>query len=100
LNWGNPWGWEKGMGREWKQGRSVCKQPGTRVDEDRTTQKGGIPSKSEGLGYKGSYQGESSKGELLRGITKDSAMCSVSSTCIYVSCYCVNVANKRIVFRL
>ncbi len=25
-------------------------------------------------------------------------MCLVSSTCIYVSCYCVNVANKRIVF--
>ncbi len=38
------------MGR----GRSVYKQPGTRVDEDRTTQKG----KSEGLGYKGSYQRE------------------------------------------
>jgi hypothetical protein len=40
LNWGNHWGREKGMG-----GRSVYKQPGTRVDEDRTTQKGGIPSK-------------------------------------------------------
>jgi hypothetical protein len=28
-------------------GRSVYKQPGTRVDEDRTTQKGGIPSNGE-----------------------------------------------------
>jgi hypothetical protein len=46
------------MGR----GRSVYKQPGTRVDEDRTTQKGGIPSKEEGLGYKGSYQGELARG--------------------------------------
>ncbi len=24
----------------------------------------------------------------------------ILSTCTYVSCYCVNVANKRIVFRL
>jgi hypothetical protein len=76
------------MGR----GRSVYKQPGTRVDEDRTTQKGGFPSKLEGLGYKG----ESSEGELSRGVTKGLR----SSTCIYISCYCVNVANKRIVFRL
>ncbi len=30
---------------EWGRGRSVYKQPGTRVDEDCTTQKGGIPSK-------------------------------------------------------
>ncbi len=53
---------------------------------------------------KGSYQGE-----LSRGVTKGSyqgelsrgcAMCLVLSTCIYVSCYCVNVAYKRIVFRL
>jgi hypothetical protein len=51
------------MGR----GRSVYKQPGTRVDEDRTTQKGGIPSKYGGLGYKGSYQWE-----LARGVNKGS----------------------------
>jgi hypothetical protein len=61
-----------GMGR----GRSVYKQPGTRVDKDRTTQKGGIPSK--GLGNKGgspakgeinkgSYQGELSRG-LVKGL--------------------------------
>jgi hypothetical protein len=31
----------EGMGR----GRSVYEQPGTRVDEDCTTQRGGIPSK-------------------------------------------------------
>jgi hypothetical protein len=51
------------MGRE----RSVYKQPGTRVDEDRTTQKGGIPRKKEGLEYKGSYQGELSRGVVKRG---------------------------------
>jgi hypothetical protein len=37
------------MGR----GRSVYKQPGTRVDEDFTMQRGGIPSKKEGLRRKG-----------------------------------------------
>ncbi len=55
----------KGKGKRMGRGRSVYKQPGTRVDEDRTTQKGGIPSKKEGLGYKGSYQGE-----LARGVTR------------------------------
>ncbi len=42
-NWigGTIGGRENGMGR----GRSVYKQPGTRVDEDHTTQRGGIPSK-------------------------------------------------------
>jgi hypothetical protein len=37
---------ERGMGRKkWGGGRSVHKQPGTRVDGNRTTCKGGIPSK-------------------------------------------------------
>ncbi len=40
------------------------------------------------------------KGELSKGVPRGCAMYIVSSTCIYVSCYCVNVANKRIVFRL
>ncbi len=61
MNWGNCWGREKGMGR----GRSVSKQPGTRVDEDRTTQKGGIPSKRDSVTkgvIKGSWQGELTRG--------------------------------------
>ncbi len=45
IDLGKPWragNWNgEGMGR----GRSVYKQPVTRVDEDHTTQKGGIPSK-------------------------------------------------------
>jgi hypothetical protein len=53
------------MGR----GRSVYKQPGTRVDKDHTTRKGGILSKRDsgtrgvikgshqGVAIKGSYQG-------------------------------------------
>jgi hypothetical protein len=49
---------------------------------------------------KGSYQGESSEGELSRGVTRGLRHVLRSSICMYVSCYCVNVANKRIVFRL
>jgi hypothetical protein len=45
MNWGNRWGAGKGNGEGMGRGRSVYKQPGTRVDEDRATQKGGIPSK-------------------------------------------------------
>ncbi len=49
IDLGKPWGvgkleWGRngeGMGR----GRSVYEQPRTRVDKDRTTQRGGIPSK-------------------------------------------------------
>jgi hypothetical protein len=39
LKWGTVGERKRGMGR------SVHKQPGTRVDENRTTCKGGIPSK-------------------------------------------------------
>ncbi len=43
-NWnGEPLGAGKGNGEG--MGRSVYKQPGTSVDKDCTTQKGGIPSK-------------------------------------------------------
>jgi hypothetical protein len=45
LKWGTVGEREKRMRREGGGGRSVYKQPGTRVDRDRTTRKGGIPSK-------------------------------------------------------
>ncbi len=45
-NWiGELLGVGKGNGEGMGRVRSVYKQPGTRVDKDRTTQKGGIPSK-------------------------------------------------------
>jgi hypothetical protein len=44
MNWGTVGG-RKGNGKGMRRGRSVYKQPGTRVDKDRATQKGGIPSK-------------------------------------------------------
>ncbi len=63
MIWKNPGGsgnWSgEGMGR----GRSVYEQPGTRVDGDRTTQRGGIPSKYEGLRGKGNKQGELARGD-------------------------------------
>jgi sulfite reductase alpha subunit-like flavoprotein len=92
------------MGR----GRSVYKQPGTRVDKDRTTQKGGIQVSERDPGtrgvikgsIKGSHQGESSRG-VSRGVIKGLRhMLNNVNLYIYTSCYCVNVANKRIVFRL
>jgi hypothetical protein len=53
----------------------------------------------------GTREGRQPKGRLTREVINGTrqgvcAMCSMLSTCIYVSCYCVNVANKRIVFRL
>jgi hypothetical protein len=77
--WGAGWGNGEGMGGG---GRSVYKQPGTRLDKDRTTQKGGIPSKWEGLGNKGSIKG-SIKG-VIKGTRQGVVPCAlVLSTCTY-----------------
>jgi hypothetical protein len=84
------------MGR----GRSVYKQPGTRVDKDRTTQKEGFQVSKRDPGtrgvIKGSYQGELSEG-VIKGLRHK---LNIVNLYIYISCYCVNVANKRTVFRL
>ncbi len=54
-------------------------------------------------------KGDSEQGELSRGVSRRDwqgalaegcAICLAMSSCIYISCCCVNVANKRIVFRL
>jgi hypothetical protein len=45
LIWGSPGGSGNWNGARTGRRASVYKQPGTRVDEDRTTRKGGIPSK-------------------------------------------------------
>ncbi len=85
----------KGNGEGTGRGRSVYKQPMTRVDKDRTTQKEGFQVSIRDSGTKGVTKG-SWQGELTGGC----AICLILSSCIYVSCYCVNMANKRIVFRL
>jgi hypothetical protein len=76
---GNRWGQEKRMGKERGSWRSVYKQPGTRVDRDRTTRKGGIPSKLEGLGNRGGIlqaKGEITKGDR-QGVIKGFVPCAL-----------------------
>jgi hypothetical protein len=102
---GNLWGAGKENGEGRGRGRSVYKQPGTRVDRDRTTHKGGIPSKQEGFGNRGGiFQAEGDyQGGLSRGYQGDCAMCLQYNVnlvhivlIVCMSCH----ANKRIVFRL
>ncbi len=99
-------GREIGMGRGWGVGGQFTSNLGpgwTRI----------APHKEEGfqVSKRDPGKGELSKdpqGELARGMARGMArgihkgLCHnlVSSTYKYVSWYCVNVANKRIVFRL
>jgi hypothetical protein len=83
------------MGREWEGGGQFTSNLGpgwTRIAPHRKEgfQVSKRDSGTRGV-IKGNFQGESPRG---------CAMCLVLSTCTYVSCNCVNVANKRIVFRL
>jgi hypothetical protein len=64
------------------------------------------PRKEEGFqvsrrdsGKRGVVEGNQ-QSELARGINKELRHGLVLSICIYVSWYCENAANKRIVFRL
>ncbi len=100
MKWGTVGEREKRMGREGGGGRSVYKQPGTRVDRGRTTRKGGIPSKYEGLGNReGILQAEwDYQGDRQGDYQGDCAMCSNIMSTLYILCVCR--ANKRIVFRL
>jgi hypothetical protein len=61
--------------------------------------KEGFQVSKRNSGERGVVKGNQ-QGELARGVSKGLRHGLVSSTCIYVSCCCVNVANKRIVFRL
>ncbi len=45
LKWGTIGERERGDGEEKRGGESVHKEPGTRVDGNRATRQGGIPSK-------------------------------------------------------
>ncbi len=93
MNWGSRWGQEKGMGREWGGQFTSNLGPGwTRIAPYR---KEGFQVSKRDLVTKGVIK-RSWQGELTGGC----AIYFVLSSCIYVSCYCVNVANKRIVFRL
>jgi hypothetical protein len=65
-------GREKGMGR----GRSVCKQPGTRVDEVAPHRQEGFQVSKRDSGPRGAIKG-SHQGELSKGVTK--GLCHVLS---------------------
>jgi hypothetical protein len=93
----------KGNGEGKGRGRSVYKQPGTgwtgvephakeRFQVSKRDLGTGEGSPGKGAIIKGNYQGYLSRG-LCHGL-------SYCQPCIYISCYCVYVANKRIVFRL
>ncbi len=94
----------RGVGKlEWERNgegevslRATWDQGGTRI----------APRKEEGfqvskrdLGERGIYKGNW-QGELARGINKGLCHDWVLLICVYVLWYCVNAANKRIVFRL
>ncbi len=84
MNWGNRWGREIGMGREWGGGGQFTSNLGpgwTRI----------APRKEEGLqvsrrdsGKRGVVKGNQ-QGELARGIHKGLHHGLVLSICIYVS---------------
>ncbi len=91
MNWGTVRGWK----REWGGVGQFTGNLGpgwTRIAPHR---KEGFQVSKRDLGARGVIKGNCQR-ELPRGC----AMCLVSLTCIYVSGCCMNVANKRIVFRL
>ncbi len=91
------------MGKEWGGGGQFTSNLGpgwTRIAPHR---KEGFQVSKRDLGIRGVIRGiimGVSKGNQQGELTRGWARCLVLSSCIYVSCYCVNVANKRIVFRL
>ncbi len=80
MNWGNGWGWENGMGREWGGAGQFTSNLGPgwmRI----------APRRKEGfqVSRRDSREREVVKGESARGIDKGMCHGLVSSTCIYVS---------------
>jgi hypothetical protein len=94
LNWGTVGG-RKGNGEGMGRGGQFTSNLGPGWTRIAPRRKEGFQVSKRGSGtrgvIKGSYQGDSSRG---------CAMGFILSSCTYVSCYRVNVANKRIVFRL
>ncbi len=85
MEWGGGGQFTSNLGPGWSR-IAPPKEEGFQVSKRDSGTKGVI---------KGNWQGE-----LTRGVNRGCAICFMLSSCIYVSCYCVNVANKRIVFRL
>ncbi len=91
MNWGTVGGGK----RKWVGGGQFTSNLGpgwTRI----------APHRKEG--FQVSERDSGTRG-VSRGVIKETrqgvvACALILSTCTYVPCYCVNVANKRIVFRL
>jgi hypothetical protein len=85
------WGTIGGGKREWGGGGQFTSNLGsgwTRI----------APHRKEG--FQVSERDPGTRG-VIKGTRQGVVPCAlILSTCPYVSCYCVNVANKRIVFRL
>jgi hypothetical protein len=89
-------GWERGgggqftsnLGPEWT-GIAPHTKEGFQVSERDLGTREGLQAK-----------GKSTRG-IIKGLIKGFVPCAlILSICIYISCYCVYVANKIIVFRL
>jgi hypothetical protein len=96
LNWGTVGGGKRGKGREWGGGGQFTSNQGpgwTRITPHR---KEGFQVSKRGSCTRGVITG-CHQGVASRGVIRGCTMCSILSTCTNVSCYCVNVANKRIV---
>ncbi len=100
-NWigGTIGGRENGMGREWRGGGQFTSNLGTGWTRIAPRKEEGFQVSRRDSGERGIVKGNQ-QGELAMGINKGLCHGLGSSICIDVSWYCVNVANKRIVFRL
>jgi hypothetical protein len=99
LNWGAVGGGKREWGGNGEGGGQFTSNLGPGWTKIASHRKEGFQVSKRNSGTRGVIKG-SYQGELPRGVTKGLRHVLKLSTCTYVSCYCVNVAIKRIVFRL
>jgi hypothetical protein len=91
LNWETVGGGK----REWGGGGQFTSNLGPGWTRIAPRRKEGFQVSKRGSGTRGVIKGS------VKRTRQGAAPCAlILSSCTYVSCYCVNVANKRIVFRL
>ncbi len=84
MNWGNRWGRENGMEREWGGGGQFTSNLGPGWTRIAPRRKEGFQVSKRDSGARGVVKGNQ-QGELARGVSKGLRHGLVSSTCIYVS---------------
>ncbi len=98
----NCWGQENGMGRERGGGGQFTSNLGPEWTGVAPHTKEGFQVSERDLGTK---EGLAGKGGIIKGNCQGDSLRGLGHVlwycrpCIYISCYCVYVANKRIVFR-